>query len=233
MTRRRAGWSVLGIAWLILVAAWLPASAASTDSVAVVLGPGSTLWLEGTSTLHDFESKTAETEIRIVRGPGVAEPRAAADLAGLMRGAGITGVDVRVPVLSLHSGKAGLDKNLWKTLKADEYPAITFHLERYAQRDSGARGDTISLSAEGMLAVSGQSRPVTLEARAYPGDGGVWLVGRQILRMTTFGIKPPKMMLGTLRVGDQITVHYRLLLMVRGSDSASATTGQPSTERSR
>jgi hypothetical protein len=231
MTARNAWLVALVVTGLVATTPPMPVhaqpSAPDSGSIAVALGPGSTLWLEGTSTLHDFESRTTETAITIVRGAGVAEPRGAADLAGLMRGTGITGVDVRVPVLTLHSGKAGLDKNLRKTLKAEEHPAITFHLERYAQRDGGAQGDTIALSAEGELTVSGQSRPVTLEARAYPGDGGVWLEGRQVLRMTTFGIKPPKMMLGTLRVGDQITVHYRLLLTIRGGDPTSATSGQP------
>jgi hypothetical protein len=61
--------------------------------------------------------------------------------------------------------------------------------------------------------VAGRERPVALIARAYIADQGLWLAGRETLLMTDFGIKPRKMMLGTLRVKDQIVVNYRLLLV--------------------
>jgi hypothetical protein len=31
--------------------------------------------------------------------------------------------------------------------------------------------------------------------------------------MSDYGIKPPTMMMGTIRVGDKVTVRYRLLLV--------------------
>lgn len=217
------------IAFAALLAAAPVRAAAGTDSVAVAvsLGPGSTLWLEGTSTLHDFESRTTATTFAVTRDAATAAPRDASDLATLMRTAAVRGVDVTVPVLTLHSGKDGLDKNLWKALRAAEHPDITFHLERYARPDAPENADTLALRAEGALTVAGQARPVTLEARAYRGSGGVWLEGRQVLRMTEFGIKPPRMMLGTIRVGDAITVHYRLLLVVRNGESSPAATSRP------
>ena len=64
-----------------------------------------------------------------------------------------------------------------------------------------------------VLTVAGRERPVTLAARACGGDQGLWLEGRETLRMTDFGIKPRTMMLGSLRVKDQIIVRYRMLLV--------------------
>lgn len=215
MTRRRILFAVA-----LAVAVGGPAarqcfSAAAPDTsaapLAVTLGPGSSLWLEGTSTLHGFESKTNELTVTLTRGPGATQPDDASALTTLVRGGGIRGFDVEVPVRSLHSGKDGLDKNLWKDLKADKNPVIRFHLARYATQ-SGA-GDSLGLHAEGTLEIAGQSRPIALEARAWKTQEGLWLEGSEILRMSEYGIHPPAMMMGILRVGDRITVHYRLLLV--------------------
>lgn len=190
-------------------------AADTTHALAVALGPGSSLWLEGTSTLHDFESKTTELTVTLAGGPGAAPPADAQGLAALVRGAGIHGVEVAVPVRSLHSGKNGLDKNLWKDLKADEYPAIRFHLTRYTTQPG--TGDSLSLQAAGTLEIAGHSRPITLDARAWRTQEGLWLEGSEALLMSEYGIRPPTMMMGTLRVGDRVTVHYRLLLAPRGA----------------
>ena len=220
---------------LVLTATLAPIRGASAASapIQVRLGPGSALWLAGTSTLHDFESRTAETVVTMTRDGAAPEPRDAAGLAALMRALAVRDVEVTVPVLTLRSEKSGLDKNLWKTLKAGEYPNIVFHLDRYSLPDSGAAGDTIAVKAEGSLTVVGVSRPATLLLRAYPGDGGLWVEGRYALRMTEFGIKPPKMMLGTLRVGDRITVGYKLLLATRDGDDPPSVNGGTAQERSR
>jgi hypothetical protein len=213
----------LGVSLACAAAPGRADTAADTTAapLAVVLGPGSSLWLEGTSTLHDFESKTTELTVTLSGGPGAAAPADAQGLAALVRGAGVHGVEVAVPVRSLHSGKNGLDKNLWKDLKADDYPAIRFHLARYTAQPGA--GDSLGLHAEGTLEIAGQSRPVTLEARAWRTPEGLWLEGSEALLMSQYGIRPPTMMMGTVRVGDRITVHYRLLLAPRGATgSASA-----------
>jgi hypothetical protein len=189
------------------------ASAAGTVPVVIRMGPGSTLWLEGTSTLHNFESRTPETAVTIARDPVSTKLPEGAGLAALVRGSAIRSVDVTVPVATLKSEKKGLDKNLWKTLKADEHKTITVHLEHYTLPGNAVAGDTIAVNAEGTITVAGAQRPITLAARMYPGTGGMWLEGQCALRMSDFGIKPPTMMLGTVRVGDQVTIQYRLLLV--------------------
>ena len=230
MTTRLVRLGAAGALWLLITIApctafGAPASTAGVP-VAVKLGPGSSLWLNGTSTMHDFECRTSETEIAMTRDAALGESPADAGLPALVRTSTIRTVDVTVPVGSLHSEKSGLDKNLRKTLKADQFKTITVHLERYTLPAKGAKGDTIALHAEGTITVAGEQRPITLEGRMYPGSGGMWLEGSHQLRMTELGIKPPTMMLGTVRVGDQITVHYRLLLAGRdGAGSPSANSG--------
>jgi hypothetical protein len=220
---------VLGCALALAISATWGAALADTAPdttsvpVAVTLGPGSSLWLEGTSTLHDFESRTTELTVTLTRDPGSTQPGDAAALSALVRGAGIRGVDVDVPVRSLHSGKNGLDKNLYKDLSADEHPSIRFHLAHYTAQPAG--GDSLGIHADGTLEIAGRSRPVTLAARAWRTSEGLWLDGSEALLMSEYGIKPPTMMMGTLRVGDRITIHYHLLLAPRTAPGAAAAKG--------
>ena len=125
---------------------------------------------------------------------------------------------------SLRSAKSGLDKNLWKNLRADEFPAIRFHLAKYDVAPAGASPDTLRIRAEGTLEVAGATRPDTLDARAYRTAQGLWIEGDEPLLMSDFGIRPPTMMMGTLRVKDRIVVRYRLLLVPGGvvGDSLSS-----------
>ena len=190
-----------------------PAEPDTTATPVVIgLGPGSTLWLEGTSTLHDYESRTDRVTIALARDPAAAQPADATALEALIRSSGVRRVDVRVPVLSLRSKKNALDKNLWRSLRAEQHPEIRCRLSRYTLMSGTAGGDTLAIHAVGTLEVAGHSRPIELDARAWRSAEGIWVTGSKPLLMSDYGIKPPTMMLGTLRVGDRVTVHYRLLL---------------------
>ncbi len=195
----------------------LRSPAAQTDSgvtpVGLRLGPGSALWIEGKSNLHEFESRTTTVGVKLTRGSGASAPATPADLESLVRGSSAHGLEVEVPVKSLHSKKEGIDKNLWKDLRADDYPTIQFHLTKYTVSANEAKRDTTHLRAEGMLRIAGKERPVTLSVRAYRGDDGLWIDGSERLKMTDYGIKPRTMMLGTLRVKDEVVVRYHLLLI--------------------
>ena len=207
------------------VVATAPALGGAPDSSAapsaMTLGKGSVLTLEGTSTVHDFECRTTEVEFGLGAGAGGEHPDDAAGLAALIRSSGVGGVVVRVPVNSLRSGKATLDKNLRRAMRAEEYPYVRFQLARYTPEPAAAPGDTVGIRAEGTLTIAGSARPITLEARACSAGEGVWLEGSYALRMSDYGIRPPTMMLGTLRVNDRITVRYRLLLIPKGEAAGS------------
>ena len=211
----------LAVAVMVLMAhaAW---TAGSTARAHVELGPGSTLWLEGKSNLHEFESRTREVAVAFTRDSSAHEPEDVAHLEALVRSSGIRGLDLQVPVTSLRSEKSGIDKNLWRDLRAVEYPQIQFHLIRYTVVPPAAKSDTIHIRAEGALSIAGRERPTTLTAVIYRGDRGLWLDGSQMLRMTDFGVTPRKMMMGALRVKDDITIRYHLLLVPAGAPALPA-----------
>ena len=191
--------------------------AEAASRAALTLAPGSELWMEGKSTVHDWESRTRTLHVAFTRAAGPAD-LSARGIETLIRGRAILGVDVRIPVASLHSEKKGLDKNMLKALHADQYPTIDFHMDRYTIVARTA-ADTLKLRLEGTLTVRGIEKRLTLDAVARKADKGEWVDGAQALNMSDFGIKPPTMMMGTLKVRDRIVVHYHLLLV---PDSAVA-----------
>jgi hypothetical protein len=169
------------------------------------------LWLEGTSTVHDYESRTTAPTVKLLRDASVADPVDVAALDQWLRAGGLKGLELGVPLSTLHSKKGStLDKNLLKTLKAEQNPEITFHVTQ--AKVGGATGDSIKVSADGMLRVAGRERPITVAGRLVRSEAGVWLNGSHGLRMSEYDVKPPTMMLGTLKVHDSVTVHFRLLL---------------------
>ncbi|HTO91678.1 MAG TPA: YceI family protein [Candidatus Sulfotelmatobacter sp.] len=222
---RRFALAMLMMAALLAAATVIRSLAADTATpVPITMGAGSSLWLEGKSTLHDFESRTSSSTLSLTRDPASTSPADVAGLESLIRGGSIRSVDLDVPVTSLKSEKSGLDKNLWKDLKAEQYPSVKFHLTHYVVSPAGVPGDTMQIRAEGTLEVAGVQRPDTLEARAFRASEGVWLEGSEPLLMSEFGIHPPAMMLGALKVADRIVVRYKLLLVPKGDGSASLPT---------
>ena len=223
---RRRWWTlVLGLCFAMSIAAPSPSRSAGADSsatMAVTLGPGSRLWLEGTSTLHEYESETHELTLLFVRDPAAAPVSDANGLEASIRSSGFRSVDVRVPVLTLRSKKSGLDKNLWKALKAESHPAIRCQLSHYTALSQAQGQDTLRIRADGTLEVAGRSRPITLDAKAWKSPAGLWISGSQPLLMSDYGIKPPTMMMGTLRVADRVTVFYRLLLTPKSGNAGSS-----------
>jgi hypothetical protein len=203
-------WTTLlvGLA-VVLLAARI--STAADRPGAVTLGPGSELWIEGTSTMHSFANHSHAVELDVALDSAAARPASVQELKSLIAAGGVRTLRLQVPVASLKSEKEGLDKNLRKTMDAEHYPDVRFALAHYAAKAAG--GDTLALHATGALTIKAETKDAALDARAWPASQGVWLDGTQVLKMTDYGITPPTMMLGAIKVGNAITVRYHLLLV--------------------
>jgi polyisoprenoid-binding protein YceI len=211
----------------LLGAAGNASAATAPAPLAVGIGPGSWISLAGTSTLHPFTSRSTRFSVSATRRGDASDPADATAVIELARSPIVQGVTVDIPVRSLLSGEGGLDKNLWKALKSEQYPGIEFRLASYALEPAGGASDTMRVRAEGTLEVAGVAQPLPLEVIAVRGDGGVVLEGTSAIRMSDFGVKPPRLMLGALRVGDRVTIRYHLVVLPRtpGQDSP-ATAGR-------
>jgi hypothetical protein len=178
--------------------------AASVWAGPLALDPASKLWLDGDSTLHKFQSKAAQID--------VAAESESDDLAGAARGGGVKKLELTIPVARLESGEKGLDKNLQKALKASEHPTITFRLAGYELPECKPAAASCKLKANGKLAIAGVEKDASLEGDVSFVADGLEVKGSKELLMSEFGVKPPTLMLGAIKVKDKIVIGYDIVL---------------------
>lgn len=196
MNRKRAARSLPAL-FLGLVVHCAVASAA-------VLQPGSSLWLEGDSTLHPYSSTATAMELALSWNGKEGEPLAAAVEARLPMALTLT-----IPVLGLQSAHKGLDRNLRKALRADKFPDIVFAMTDYRVEKGSAAA---AVSAQGELSVAGVRKPQTIRAALRVRDGRVILEGQQPLLMTDFEVKPPALLFGAVKAADRVVIKFHLEL---------------------
>ena len=168
------------------------------------LQPESRLWVEGTSTVRSFRCESSDLRGTITPAAG-ATSLAIADLESSVRSASIS-----TPVGTLECGNGTMNGHMRRALKAQEHPAITFDLNSHRVAGASPQG-TVTMT--GRLTIAGQQRPVTIEAVATEEPGGKLRVrGSKQLAMMDFGVRPPSLMLGTMKVGNNVTVHFDVLL---------------------
>ncbi len=207
---RRAGIALLASLLLALPRGAQGADAPATQTLRVMSQPASTLRIEGTSTLHPFTSEThTVTAVGVLTVPDGSTTTPA--LVRALRGGSLKSLDVTIPVAGLKSETGGLDKNLYKALKSTTYPRIRFLLSSCTLASDEKRPGSFDIKAKGTLTIAGKDQEVTLLAAAQFVSGGVRITGKQPLKMTDYGIKPPTMMLGTVKAGNDIVVVYDLL----------------------
>ena len=111
-----------------------------------------------------------------------------------------------IPLSQLDCGIGRMNRHLREAMRAAEYPNVNFRLDRY---DASVGDDMPTVHVVGRVAVAGVERPVVLDARLTADSLGVLHVqGVHVVRMTDFGIAPPRRFGGLLKVRDQIAVHF-------------------------
>jgi polyisoprenoid-binding protein YceI len=209
----------------LAAATWLAGAVpAARAGDALTLQAGSSLWLTGTSTVHDYSAKATKLEVTFRSDPArwPANVTGTEAIEGLIRAGGVSGTDVTVGVTGLKSGKDGLDKNMYKALLAAEHPEIRFRLEAYQVGEADTSG--LPIRANGFLTVAGVERPVSIAATVRRDGETLRLRAEVPLLMSQFGVKPPKMMLGTIKTADKVVVHFDLRIAAdQTQPSASGT----------
>lgn len=170
------------------------------------LQPESRLWVEGTSNVRPFACEAKEIDVQAETEQGQVVQRVVAGEKAVRT------VVVTVPSKSLDcdNNNKKMNEHMLKAIKADANPSIEFRLASYdLARDSA--GATAVLS--GTLKLGGMEKPVTINAATKSVANGVLQVtGAYELRMTDYGLKPPKLMMGAFKVNDPVKVNFDLLL---------------------
>ena len=194
---------------MIKLAAVLTASIAMTAAAQtkMTLRPESKLTLQGSSNVHDWACNSSAFQATIELD-SMYETRPLSQIAKP-----ITKVTVVIPVKTLKCGHGKMDDNMYKALDSEKYPEIRYVLGTYTIDKASASETKFTANTTGELTVSGKTIeaaiPITAERKAggsMIGEGSVKLL------MTSFGIKPPVALLGTLRTKDEITISFKVLL---------------------
>jgi hypothetical protein len=154
-----------------------------------------TITVSGTSTLHDWEETSS---------------KGTANAVFLLANGKINSLSLLVftlPVTSLKSEHKTMDNNTYKALKADKHPEISYTLSSAIVTPVNAT--TYSIKSKGKLTIAGATRETEVDATAKLNpDNSVTVSGAKKLRMTDYGVTPPKVMM--IKTGNDLTISYQL-----------------------
>lgn len=186
------------LAGAIALGAWTTAS----DPLRLV--PESRLWIDGTSTVRDFTCKAAVVDAVVETASERAVP---AVLGGEN---GVRAVRLTVPAEKLDCANGQMNDHMRKALKVKEHPVIEFKLDSY-ELIKGSESTKATL--RGTLDLGGVKKQIGMDAVLTPGtEGALRVVGSYELNMTEYGLTPPKLMFGTLKVREKVKVGFDLTL---------------------
>ncbi len=192
---------IRGAAAAILIAAiagaWRPSS-----EPPLTLRTESKVWFDGKSTVRDWSCKATQIDARID-----AEAGAVANVLRAQKA--VKSVTLTFPTAKLDCANGTMNGHMMRALHGTEHPAITFTLTGYEL----AAGAAVQGTMNGTLTINGVTKPVSFSAQYAAGTAGALRVtGTYALRMTEWGVEPPKLMMGALKVDPMVTVSFDLQL---------------------
>lgn len=114
-----------------------------------------------------------------------------------------------LPVTSLKSEHKTMDNNTYKALKADKHPEIAYTLS--SAKVTPVNPTTFTIKTKGRLTIAGTSRETEVDATAkVNADNSISVSGSKKLKMTDYGVTPPKVMM--IKTGNDLTISYNLRL---------------------
>jgi len=177
-----AGLLAIAIAFAMPAAAQVYTSSATTAIV------------KGTSTLHDWDMTSSNGRTQATFSIEDGEIK------------GITALTFTVGAETLKSSRSGLDKNAYKALDTKNHKEIAYKMTSGTVTKSA---DGYTVKAKGTLTVAGSSKPLNITATAVlNANGSISVTGSTKFAMTAYGVKPPTVMMGTIKTGDEITITY-------------------------
>ena len=168
--------------------------------------------IQGTSSLHDWESTISQIDFRGVVFMDNGVPKDIQD------------VRVSIPVKTIKSSEGRMmDNKTYEAFQSENHPFITFTFSRSQVTVDAAKN--INIKAPGQLTMAGTTRALTVEARGKVwANGDLQLAVSQKLNMTEFNMKPPTAMMGAIKVGESVTVVVNLVLHSSPQASSGLTT---------
>ena len=186
------------------------------------LKPESKLWLNGKSTLHDFESDAAvisiDSAIELKTGPKRDDGVNQELLKEVVMLPEMKKFVLEIPVKDLKSGIPGLAWRMHNSLKYKEHPNIIFRMTEYKSEAAPAKKNQYAIKLIGVLEVAGKENQISIESIAETTGQYIKVTGKKELLMTDFGIKPPVLMFGTIKTDNKVVISWEIILIPESTD---------------
>jgi len=167
---------------------------------AIAQQPNVDFSVSGTSTIRGWTC-TVKGVMAVTLGTGSA--KAAPGFPN-----GLQTATVTVQVKNFQCPEEEMKQHLMDAMKPDQFPEIVYRLEKYDV--AGAQ-----TQATGTITIAKVTAPIVFPIALKATPEGVQLEGDTRLDMTKFGIEPPVVMLGMLKVGPQIRIAFKGVIPAR------------------
>ena len=176
-------------------------SAAIPPKNSYTISKGFTVTINGTSNLHAWTER-----VETVNGAATVDWNVDGSFD-------INAANIRMAVRSIKSTEGSImNNNTYKALKADEHPEIIFALTTPIK---AIPGGTHVVTTKVNLTIAGVTRVTDIEIKSTSaGAGKMQFEGTKSIKMTDYGIKPPVALFGTLKTGDEITIHFNTVFTI-------------------
>lgn len=173
-------------------------SATDTSEKKYTLSDDFSVTINGTSNLHNWDEK-----VETVTGDAAVKWNADKSFD-------LNKISIKMDVHSIksHEGSA-MNNNTYKALKGDANPQIIFTLDAPLKsiKDNSAESD---VTTNGSLTIAGVKKTVNIKVKIMMQKNSLLAFeGSETIKMTDYNIKPPTALFGTLKTGDEITIHFK------------------------
>jgi polyisoprenoid-binding protein YceI len=152
----------------------------------------SVIKINGTSSVHDWESTTDQINADLVLATG---------------GKQIQSLVVKVPVKSIKSGKGLMDSKTYDAFESDKNPLITFQMTDVSSFK--LTGKDVEAIVNGNITMAGNTKKISIKSTGKVlADGSFQFKGSVPLKLSEFKMKSPTAMMGMLKTGDAVTINF-------------------------
>lgn len=153
----------------------------------------SSLWVEGTSSLHNWKLKVDLDQIVITQSN--------------VKNDTLSSLKFKIPVMALKAPKKLMKKQIRKALKATKFPMLEVAIDRFFVKNDGLFFDTATYTIAGFK----KTLPIKCHYKMI-NKVQLLLSGTQKIQMTDFNMKPPSSMFGLMTAGNEVLVTFEFLI---------------------
>ena len=196
-------WILLAIVNLLAIAATLPGG-----KLYLKVDKSSRLYLEGSSNVNTFKCTCTEE---------FPDYSIHFDAGTDSRNFYLKQAVIQIPVKKMDCQNRAINKDLYKALRADEFPFITVDIRQAYQLEecflSESCDQWTSLNVDASISIANECRAVDLEVQGKKtGEGRYHFLAAHSLSMCDFNIDPPVALMGLVKVDPLITIHFDLIV---------------------